>query len=231
MNQKNGLRRGSTLVELMTTVALLGVVGVACGALIRSQTQLLRDTAERAATGETLRTAVGILQAELRDVSADDIRGVARDSIALRVFRGFAIVCAVSDERVVLRYRGLRAPEPEKDSLLVIAEERTTSFRLAGDQPLCVPRSGEQLITVEPVDPLKEGSLVLLFESGAYHIVNRALRYRRGTEGRQPLTDELIDDRRSGFSPEPGGFRILLHGAAGHGVGSDTYIRLGNRDE
>jgi hypothetical protein len=224
------MKPGSTLVELVTTVALLGILSVACGALLKSQAQLLRHTSERAATAETLRTARGVLHAELRDISAADIRGVGSDSLALRVFRGFGIVCAVSEEDVVLRYRGLRAPDPSKDSLLLIAEERTTTFRLASDRPLCVPRPDEQLITIAPVDPLADGSLVLLFESGSYHIANRALRYRRGTEGRQPLTDELIDDRRSGFSSEPGGFRVLLRSAV-RGVDADTYIRLSERGE
>ena len=224
-------RPGSTLAELVTTLALLGILSVACGALMKSQAQWLRHVSEQAATGETIRTARGILHAELRDISAADVLSVAADSLALRVFRGFGIVCAVSEDGVVLRYRGLRAPDAGKDSLLVIAAERTTAFRLVSDRQLCALRPGEQLITVAPVDPIEDGSLVLLFESGAYHIANRALRYRRGSEGRQPLTDELIDDRRSGFSTEPGGFRVLLHGPAPRGIGADTYIRLSNRGE
>jgi hypothetical protein len=195
---------------------------------MKSQAQLLRHTSERAATDESLRTARGILHAELRDISATDLHGVGFDSLALRVFRGFGIVCAVSDEGVVLRYRGLREPDPTKDSLLLIAQERTTAFRLVTDRPLCVPRLGEQSFTIAPIDPLPDGSLVLLFESGTYHIANRALRYRRGTDGRQPLTDELFDDRRSGFRMEAGGVRVLLQGAAARG-GADTYIRLSNQ--
>ena len=224
-------RPGSTLAELVTTLALLGILSVACGALMKSQAQWLRHVSEQAATGETIRTARGILHAELRDISAADVRGVAADSLALRVFRGFGIVCAVSEDGVVLRYRGLRAPDAGKDSLLVMTTERTTAFRLVSDRQLCALRPGEQLITVAPVDPIADTSLVFLFESGAYHIANRALRYRRGSEGRQPLTDELIDDRRSGFSTEPGGFRVLLHGPADRGIGADTYIRLSNRGE
>jgi hypothetical protein len=87
------------------------------------------------------------------------------------------------------------------------------------------------LITIAPIDPLQVSSLVLLFESGTYHIANRALRYRLGTEGRQPLTDELIDDRRSGFSTDAGGFRVRLNGAGNRQASGDTYIRLGNRGE
>lgn len=229
--KRTGCRRpGLSLVELTTTFALLGILSVACGALVRSQAQLLKQTSEHAATDETIRTARAILHAELRDIGLGDMRGASADSLAFRVFRGFGIVCAVAEDDVVLRYRGLREPDPEKDSLLVISDERTTAFRVVTDRPLCVPRVGEHLIAIDSAGALQAGELVLFFESGAYHLANRALRYRRGTEGRQPLTDELIEDRWSGFSMQPGGVRVFLRGA-GVGADTDAYIRFSNRGQ
>lgn len=219
-------RAGATMIELVTALALLGLLSAACVALLRSQTALLRQVSERAATGEALRAASGILHAEFRDVVAEDISGSSSDSLALRVFRGIAVVCAVDGDAAVLRYHGLREPDPTKDSLLIVEAERPMPFRVVTGRPLCVARSGEQLITIEPADPLEHGSLLLIFESGAYYMANGALRYRRGVEGRQPLTDELLDHRQGGFTMEPRGVRIRLRAKAGSN--GDTYVRFTN---
>jgi hypothetical protein len=47
--------------------------------------------------------------------------------------------------------------------------------------------------------PVRAGDVLVLFESGTYYLSDGALRYRLGREGRQPLTAEWLDDRRSRF--------------------------------
>lgn len=189
------------LVELATTASLLGIISAACATLVHSQTRLLRDTAERAATSESLRTAGGILTAEVRTVARSDLRAVSRDSLALRVMRGWAVVRTRDRDRYILRYEGLRAPDAEKDSILLVGEEQAGTFVVAAGEPLAIRTEL----------PLPPGSVILFFESGAYHIATNALRYRRGLGGRQPITDELIDHRASRFGLEAGSRLLLLH--------------------
>ncbi|HIF20809.1 MAG TPA: hypothetical protein EYQ27_02630 [Gemmatimonadetes bacterium] len=51
-------------------------------------------------------------------------------------------------------------------------------------------------LSVTPDEPVV---LARLFERGSYHISGKALRYRRGGAGRQPLTPEVLDTPPSGF--------------------------------
>ena len=51
--------------------------------------------------------------------------------------------------------------------------------------------------TIEP--PVTGALVARIFERGSYHVVGRALRYRRGLGGRQPLTPNVFDDDRSGM--------------------------------
>lgn len=210
-------RSGAALLELIAATALLGVIGASCAALLHAQAKLLHNTAEHAAADETFRTARAVLAAELRPLVPADLRAVARDSIALRVFRGWGIVCARRDPHVAMRYHGVRLPDAEKDSLLVSGEDRIGVFQASADATLrCTPRTGEELVVIAPAITLQPGSIALFFESGAYHIATNAVRYRRGGEGRQPLTDELIDDRRSRFDRERNdrGVRMRLTASA-----------------
>jgi len=198
-------RSGAALLELLTAMTLLGLLAAASGILIHSQSTLVRTISERAAADETMRTARLIVRAEFQDLAAADVRAITTDSLAARVYRGAGIVCAVDSTRVLLRYRGMRRPEPDKDSLLVLGEERAVAFAdavLPGN--VCAALPGEDLIALRAQQRLRLNAVVLVFESGAYHVATRALRYRRGLEGRQPVTDELLDDRASGFAAEAG---------------------------
>lgn len=197
-------RAGSSLVELVMTLMLIGLIGVMCTLLMRTQSRLLRHNTESAAAAEVMRSARAVLHGELRDITRPDVRAVAADSIGLRVFRGWAIVCATHEMRATLRYRGLRSPDASKDSLLVLGEDRVMSFTQSARPALpCELRADEQQESIEATTALRTGSVVLVFESGAYHFAASALRYRRGAEGRQPITDELLDHRASRFTLDP----------------------------
>ena len=214
-------RQGSALVELLTVAALLGIILAISALLLHAGTALLRNVSEHTATDETLRTAGGVVRNELRDVSTADLHAVARDSVAARVFRGWGIVCGNNTTRVYVRYHGLREPDAEKDSLLVATEERAGTFRIASDRTARCPLSNdEQLVVLTPSIPLHIGNILLWFESGAYHIASNALRYRRGSESRQPLTDDQIDQKRSYFQldTERRGIHLFLR-ASGNAPG------------
>ena len=211
------------LAELVTTSALLGILSTACAVLVHAQTQLLRNISDRVAGAEALRTASGIVTAEVRSTAAADVHEIAADSVALRVHRGMAVVAAVADDGVTLDYEGIRDPDPAKDSLLIVGSERVGSFTMLAGEPL----------RIHPDVPIRERDILLFFESGAYHLATNALRYRRGAEGRQPVTDELIDHRASRFGVVAQSTLLRIHLRARHSrmraaAQTNTRVRLIN---
>jgi len=120
------------------------------------------------------------------------------DSITLRAFRGVALVCpgAAAADELIVRFAGDRGPDPEKDSVVVVAPDgRSVVRRLvavrAAPAP-CASAPSPELAIWQLDAPLSEGAVVArLFERGSYHLAGSALRYRRGLSGRQPLTPEV----------------------------------------
>lgn len=111
------------------------------------------------------------------------------DSIRLRAFRGTGWPCAplVRGLTIPVRWDGIRAPDPSKDSLLVLDGDgawRVVDLVGVTDSGVC---AGWTLEAAVP-SPI----LMRLFESGSYHFGNGALRYRRGGGGRQPLTEGVL---------------------------------------
>lgn len=204
-------RSGSALLELVTSLTLLALLLALCAGLVRSQSVLVRSISERAAASEAVRTARLVLRAESQDLAISDVRAIAADSFAARIFRAWGIVCSIDSTRTMMRYHGMREPEADKDSLLLVGSERAVAFEEAAPSPdPCATLPGETLVAVRPARALRMNTVVLLFESGAYHLSTRALRYRRGLEGRQPITDELFDDGASSFGPERDRRGLLL---------------------
>lgn len=113
------MRPGYSLVELIVGCTI-GVVlcAILAAAFVGAQ-RLARLQAERVAMAEARRVAAGILASELGFIAPDaDLHALARDSVALRIFRGRAVACGVAGDAVLVRYRGVRAPEPAKDSVI-----------------------------------------------------------------------------------------------------------------
>lgn len=194
-------RSGAALVET--------VVAAAAGAILLHLV-LSGLVAQRAAVeglrrgGEALaavRVARHLLAADLRAWSDDHAAAeVGPDSLALRVVRGLAAGCPGSapsaDGSVLVRAAGVRAPDPAKDSVLVLTPDgRTRVAALVGSEPAdgapCAPGPGRVYRwTVAPGGGVPV--LARYFERGSYHLNDGALRYRRGRSGRQPLTPEVV---------------------------------------
>lgn len=185
-----GHRAGMTLVECMIALLLASLVSAAVISVLATQNRLLRSVSDRSADADALRLTAGVLREEMRWIDpARDIRSIAGDSIALRVFRGGGRVCAVAADVVTVAYAGAREPSADKDSVLLrtAAGETVRAVRDVVDAPCgSDPGLRLRLDSVAP-DPV---AYALVFESGSYFLQNRALRYRLGAEGRQPLTDE-----------------------------------------
>lgn len=217
MRMTVGLSRpGFSLAELTVTIVIGGMLCTILAAALTGAQRIARLYGERVAFAEARRVAATILAGEVRYiVPTTDLYAIERDSLALRNFRGTAVVCAVVDEMVLVRYRGLRAPEPAKDSVVAVgggivnagepggpagAAQAGALYASSAAAAGCPLRAGESLYRWTLGSRPEPGVLLLLFESGSYHLTGNAFRYRRGESGRQPLTAELFDDRAGGLS-------------------------------
>lgn len=227
MDERGSSARGFSLAEALVAL-LLGalIVQVALGFIVR-QAEVQRSLAHRAEELASVRVTRTLLGAEVR--WGDGLEAgweISTDSVRLRAYRGLAWICPehpASDE-VVAVVRGVRAPDPEKDSLWIYAEDgsvhvlalrsRTPSGvdACAGTAPMPTERwrlSG---------DVPKGALLARFFERGSYHLQAASLRYRRGMAGRQPLTPAVLRTPPSGFSARPEALGVLLIGDRAAGL-------------
>ena len=198
--------RGFSLMELLLAVTLGGLVAGALFGLLRGQERLARAQAEAVTAAEVLRVAATTLGGELRLLSpAEDLALATPESVAVRAFRAFGVVCGHAGGEALVRRRGLRVADPAKDSVhLVRPDSAAAAFPIlrAGPAPAACPAApGEEVErwALGAAAPPPPGSLLLLYETGTYGLTGAALRYRRGGGGRQPLTVPWLDDSASGF--------------------------------
>lgn len=184
---------GYTLAE--ATIALvLGAGLTLCLATILTVVGRLAATQTRlTAAADTERIVAAVLGAELRSLTAADV-AFGADSVRLRAFRGAGVVCSADETGLLVSYRGVRLPEPDKDSVLLIWPdfERAADVEAVGAASGCERDDAPSLrlaIRGSGPDSVPAPAYALVFETGAYSISAAALRYRRGAGGRQPLTE------------------------------------------
>jgi prepilin-type N-terminal cleavage/methylation domain-containing protein len=193
---------GFSLVELLAALSLTGLLATAMIGTAVAQMRLARAIGLRAGSMDAARTAAWVLTGETRRLHPVDIRAIARDSIALRVFRGRGIICDRTGGDLMVRYTGDRLPDARKDSLVVITPAGEAAAALYAVRSLtsgCTLAAGEQLLQLT-TDDTPGIALALVFESGSYYFSGKALRYRVGGEGRQPLTAEVLGGTPLGFT-------------------------------
>ena len=122
-------RRGHSLVELL--VAMVILVGLAAlGGGIRLQFEgRLRARLERAGAASTLRTAAGVIRAELSQLGTDPLSGtdlgpVSAGGITYRAHRGLGAACRIAGDSLWLDAAALarwqiRNPVAARDSVLL----------------------------------------------------------------------------------------------------------------
>jgi hypothetical protein len=193
-------RAGASVIEAVVAL-LVGLLVLQLGLSTLAHFRATqRELVERADALVTLRIGRHVLRRELRHGVPGRDWLVEGDSLSLRAFRGAAAVC-VNDTvaaQLVVSYRGDRAPDPSKDSVLLLGGDGASVPRAlvgAGVSPSpCVfgPADGvTQRWTLD--QPAPTGTVaVKIFERGSYHLGGAALRYRRGASGRQPLTPEVL---------------------------------------
>ena len=190
-------RLGYTLVEALIALIVAGVLTLCLAAVLVVIGSAALRHAELSAAAETERTVAAILGAEVRAITAADAT-FAGDSLRLRAFRARGIVCGASAGEIAVSYDGLRSPEEDKDSVLLLWRDREAAFALTGAIP-GGPCRGQslRLLAEWPADSMTAPLLALVFETGAYSIGGAAFRYRRGSAGRQPLTEENLSSAAS----------------------------------
>jgi hypothetical protein len=209
------------MVEMLValTVGLL-VLQLGLATLARFR-RAQADMAERADALVALRVGRHVLRTELRLGVPGRDWDVHPDSLPLRAFRGVGRVCAndSASARLVVSYRGARSPDPAKDSVLLLGADGSTSVgALVGTGTAVDPCGGPGGGSVQrwTLDRAAPSSTVAarVFERGSYHIAASALRYRRGSSGRQPLTPEVWTSA-SAWTASPGRLELSLVPAAG----------------
>jgi hypothetical protein len=183
------------------------------------------NVAHRAEGLETIRTIAWLLPEEVSGGRAGRDWWIEHgDSLTLRAFRGLALIEGGPVQTRVVRvcFRGVRSPDPEKDSVLLLgvdgswrAHDLEDRVRVSSGCP-GLDEGSEEKWTLSPAP---SGALLArVFERGSYHLADGALRYRRGEGGRQPLTPERI--RTGSFlGPAEGGHPFAWEIALGGPLG------------
>jgi hypothetical protein len=208
-------RPGAALLEALVAALLATIVVATAALLLQAQSRIARNMSERSERNDAARSAAAILRSELQLIAETDLGSVTRDSIGTRIFRGLATICAYDAQQTYARYRGLRLPDPAKDSALEVGIETVIKIDNTGAAAsACVPEAGEEIISLTWSGVPRVGAMWLVFETGAYHFNANALRYRRPGETRQPITNTVFDDSRSGFhlirDTVPRGIEVIL---------------------
>lgn len=192
-----GGHAGVSLVETLLVLLITGLLlGVVAGTL-EHQNELVRIQARRAAFADALRVTGVVLQGELRWADpAHDVPVVESDSLQVRAARALGVVCGWQGTATLARLRGIRRPNPDKDSVLLVPGQTVLAVRAAAEAPdACLHGPDERVYRLTLDEPAPRGVL-LVFERGSYHLAGGAFRYRRGLAGRQPLTTEVLQQGR-----------------------------------
>ena len=88
-------RRGFTLVELLVTLAMLGVVGTILSRMMLDQQRFYQKTNEQMGVRRELRTAMSTVPGDLRSISSvgGDILSFGTTQITFRSTFGASVVC------------------------------------------------------------------------------------------------------------------------------------------
>ena len=202
-------------MEALTAMLLLVAVTAAALQTLTTLGHALRNVTGDAEKRETMRIARYTLAQELRTgLAGVDWAAGAGDSIAVRAFRGTGVRCAAAPLPLwVVRYTGLRRPDPAKDSVLVLAADGVwrVADLIGARSGACGDGPGGETWELDPAIP--EAVVGRIFERGSYHVAAGAFRYRPGRGGRQPLTAQVL---RTGAG--------VASGVSRRGVGLDLRL-------
>jgi len=131
-------RRGFTLAELLIAMVLFGIVSTAIYQVLVNNQRVYRQQTQRIELTDNIRSAVAIVQTDLRELNAADPAGsdiveMTDSSLTYKAMRSLYVTCQPASGGTVIldtTMIGLRALDAEFDSLLVFADLNT---QLASD--------------------------------------------------------------------------------------------------
>lgn len=174
---------------------LFALVLAALARFAGAQGRLIATQHDQVRAAEAVRAAALILEGELRHLTSADVGVAAAESLQVRAFRGGGVICKSEGADILVRYRGMRLPNPAKDSvLLVTAREPGGAASFGVEAGAADTACGGALRVTLTSAPEHPRGVALLYESGSYHLSSGALRYRVGRGGRQPLTEVLFHE-------------------------------------
>jgi hypothetical protein len=229
MSGEPARQAGHSLAEAVTALTVGGLIATVLAAALAAGRAAATAQGEAIERAEARRIAAVVLAAEVRALSRDDFRAPAPDLLELRAMRGAGVVCDRSGDALLVRYRGLREPDPAKDSAVVVSgggESVHDIEESAQTSSACTSRPGERVLRwrLQPAPP-QDAAVLLLFERGSYHLSDAALRYRRGQAGRQPITPTVLRTPPSAFR-QGAGFLAVLLAEAGAGAAPPRELRI-----
>lgn len=124
-------RRGFSLVEMLVVMVVAGIALAAVYRTLIVQQKSYRHEGARITTQQSGRTAVHVLAAELREISASggDLLMIAPESLTVRVPRKLGIVCAVTSgtDNLEIWLMNDDAPFVKGDSVVVYVDGNETT--------------------------------------------------------------------------------------------------------
>jgi len=210
---------GFSLVEMLVVVLISFLLLGAAWSVLARQRKAVENLVVRSEWLASARVARWSLRRDL--LSAARVPALAEDTVSLRALRGWALPCSSVPTRggdmqraVAVRYRGIRRPDPRKDSLKILdasGQMHVAGLREVRPEPACTDGSGALGLWLRPESVSVTGVYLELFERGSYHLQGGALRYRSAAGYRQPLTVENIH-RDSRFDPVTGDLTLRARG-------------------
>ncbi len=118
------------MVEVLVVLLLVSLLTTSAYAVLSSQRRFYVAQLAIAATRDVARVALAVLTVELRAASpvAGDLYAIAGDSVALRSYTGFGVVCRVDGDEIMLRRIAGIFPGSSNDSILVYLGSRVASW-------------------------------------------------------------------------------------------------------
>jgi hypothetical protein len=128
LKSRAGRRRGITLVEMVVSLALTGVVLTMVSAIALRQQRLFADLGEQSAVRARLREAAALLPLQLRAARPEDIREARDTALELRATIATAVVCDTEPSTLILapigsnesRYASIVSPVEPGDSVWLL---------------------------------------------------------------------------------------------------------------
>ncbi len=211
MSRDVGDRPGFTIVETLVALSLGWLVAFLVLTTLARQRRIQTGLSHRSDGLAAVRMTRAVLVDEaLVGAPGRDGWRLSGGSLELRAFRGIALPCTspTASDELAVRVQGIRLPDPDKDSVLVVDFTGAGPViaildRQAGTEVDCGGPGPGTLERWRLSGAVPKGALVLrYFERGSYHLSGRALRYLRGQAGRQPLTPEVLSETLTGFDDD-----------------------------